>query len=186
MHLISQIYFWNKTLHVSDSYSVHHQEFFTAHTAMVHVIQVCWQLASSIGTELQCIQWKTRDDGWRNCSKHVEFYSKNKFEKLVHLVGFIMRMLLSILRTTMFQNKGYWWIKSFQVGSLNHTTAVLKHLNTCKFLCPSSGVFHCTRNNGMSANQSVDIYHICVYSEKLLMMDSEEFVMMDRGTVRNM
>jgi len=31
----------------------------------------------------------TPDDGQRNCPKHVEFYSKNKFEKLVHLVGFI-------------------------------------------------------------------------------------------------
>ena len=31
---------------------------------------------------------KTPDDGRRNCPKHVEFYSKNKFEKLVHLVGF--------------------------------------------------------------------------------------------------
>ena len=27
--------------HVSDSSSVHHQEFFTVHTAMVYVIQVC-------------------------------------------------------------------------------------------------------------------------------------------------
>jgi len=26
------------------------------------------------------------------CPKHVEFYSKNKFEKLVHLVGFIIRI----------------------------------------------------------------------------------------------
>ena len=26
------------------------------------------------------------------CPKHVEFYSKNKFEKLMHLVGFIIRM----------------------------------------------------------------------------------------------
>ena len=26
--------------------------------------------------------------------KHVEFYSKNKFEKLVHLVGFIIRIHL--------------------------------------------------------------------------------------------
>ena len=26
-----------------------------------------------------------------NCPKHVEFYSKNKFEKLVHLIGFIIR-----------------------------------------------------------------------------------------------
>jgi len=40
--------FWNKTLHVSDSSSVHHQEFGTVHTAMVYVIQVCWQLASGI------------------------------------------------------------------------------------------------------------------------------------------
>jgi hypothetical protein len=31
------------------------------------------------------------DDGQRNCPKHVEFYSKNKFEELVHLVGFIIR-----------------------------------------------------------------------------------------------
>jgi len=38
------------------------------------------------------VQWKTPDDGQRNCSKHVGFYSKNKFEKLVHLVGFAMRI----------------------------------------------------------------------------------------------
>ena len=40
---------------------------------------------------LLCVQWKTPDDGQRNCPKHVEFHSKNKFEKLVHLVGFIIR-----------------------------------------------------------------------------------------------
>ena len=33
---------------------------------------------------------KTPDDGQRNCPKHVEFYSKNKFEKLVRLLGFII------------------------------------------------------------------------------------------------
>jgi len=27
-----------------------------------------------------------------NYPKHVEFYSKNKFEKLVHLVGFVIRI----------------------------------------------------------------------------------------------
>jgi len=27
-----------------------------------------------------------------SCPKHVEFYYKNKFEKLVHLVGFIIRI----------------------------------------------------------------------------------------------
>jgi len=29
----------------------------------------------------------------RNCPKHVEFHSKNKFEKLVNIVGFIIRNL---------------------------------------------------------------------------------------------
>ena len=46
-----QIYFCNKTLHVLGSSSVHHQEFFTVHTAMVYVTQVCWQLASRIRME---------------------------------------------------------------------------------------------------------------------------------------
>jgi len=33
---------------------------------------------------------KNPDDAQRNCPKHAEFYSKNKFENLVHLVGFII------------------------------------------------------------------------------------------------
>jgi len=39
------------------------------------------------------------DDGQRNCPKHVEFYSKNKFEKLVYLVGFIISKVLLTYRT---------------------------------------------------------------------------------------
>jgi hypothetical protein len=91
---------WN--LHVSDSSSVHHQEFFTIHTAMVYVIQFCWQLASrSICSCSQAVskpvwhipllrvKWKTPDDGQMKCPKHVEFHSKNKFEKLVHLVDLL-------------------------------------------------------------------------------------------------
>ena len=42
---------------------------------------------------LLCVQWKTPDDGQRNCPKRVQFHSKNKFEKLVHLVGFLIRNL---------------------------------------------------------------------------------------------
>ena len=41
---------------------------------------------------LMYVQRKTPDDRQRNCPKHVEFYSKNKFVKLVHLVGFIIRI----------------------------------------------------------------------------------------------
>ena len=42
---------------------------------------------------LLCVQWKTPDNGQRNCPKHVEFHPKNKFEKLLRLVGFIIRNL---------------------------------------------------------------------------------------------
>jgi len=43
-------------------------------------------------TPLLYVQRRTLDDGQRNCPKHVEFYSKNKFEKLAHLFGFIIRI----------------------------------------------------------------------------------------------
>jgi hypothetical protein len=41
---------------------------------------------------LLCVQWKTPCNEQETCPKHVEFYNKNKFDKLVHLVGFIIRI----------------------------------------------------------------------------------------------
>jgi hypothetical protein len=38
----------------------------------------------------------TPDDGQRNGPKHVEFHFQNKFEKLVHLVGFIIRKFVTM------------------------------------------------------------------------------------------
>ena len=54
----------------------------------------CWQAVSKPvwHIPLLCVQWKIPDAGHRNCPKHVEFYSKNKFEKLVHLASFIIRI----------------------------------------------------------------------------------------------
>ena len=47
--------------------------------------------------QLLCIQYQTPDDGQKTCPKHVKFYSKNKFEKLVHLVSFIIRTCFSLM-----------------------------------------------------------------------------------------
>ena len=54
---------------------------------------------------------KTPDDGTRNCPQHVEFYSKNKFEKLVHLVGFIIRIqfIVDIFGPRRNEVTGEWW-----------------------------------------------------------------------------
>ena len=53
-----------------------------------------------------CVQWKSPDDGQRNCPKHVEFYSKNTFEKLLLLVGFAIRFCTEYLQL-------YTWNKPF-------------------------------------------------------------------------
>ena len=67
---------------------------------MVYVLTACEQdqfrpypaRKLSAHIPLLCVQWKIPDDGKRNCPKHVEYYSKSKFEKLVNLVGFIIRI----------------------------------------------------------------------------------------------
>jgi len=69
-------------LHVSDSSSVHHQEFFTVHAGMVSIIQVCSQAVSKPVwyTPFLCVQWKTRDGGQRNCPKHVVSFQNKIWE----------------------------------------------------------------------------------------------------------
>jgi hypothetical protein len=58
---------------------------------MAYVIRVCWHIL------LPFVQWKTADDGHRNCPKHVKFHFKNKFEILMHLVGFIVGKVAEML-----------------------------------------------------------------------------------------
>ena len=53
-----------------------------------------WYMSANLYDIYHCCVYskkKAPDDGQRKCPKYVEFYSKNKFEKLVHLVGFIIR-----------------------------------------------------------------------------------------------
>jgi hypothetical protein len=53
--------------------------------------QTCITYTIAVGTA------KTPDDGQKNCLKYAEFHSKNKFVKLVHLVGFIIRNIAATL-----------------------------------------------------------------------------------------
>jgi hypothetical protein len=43
--------FWNETLHISDSSSVHHHELFTVNTAMVYVIQLSSRIRMEFHTD---------------------------------------------------------------------------------------------------------------------------------------
>jgi hypothetical protein len=74
--IIYQIYSWIETLHISNSFSVQRQGFFHC---------------------TECVKWETTDDGHRNCQKHLESVSTNKFKELVHLDGFIVRNYIHAL-----------------------------------------------------------------------------------------
>jgi hypothetical protein len=45
----------------------------------------------------------TPNDGQRNCPKYVEFHFQNKFERLVHLVGFIVRKFTVVIGNYFFK-----------------------------------------------------------------------------------
>ena len=66
---------------MSDSSPVYHQVFFTVHTANLYDIYHC----CAYSEKLLMIYMG-------NHPKHVEFYSKNEFGKLVDLIGFIVRV----------------------------------------------------------------------------------------------
>jgi uncharacterized protein involved in tolerance to divalent cations len=111
--------FWNKTLHVSDSSSVHHQELFTLDSAMVYVMQVCRQLSSRISMELleSCLQTCmtytiaecTVNNSWwwtEELSETCRISFQNKFEKLMHLFSFIIRKFVTMHG---YMNVKYYW-----------------------------------------------------------------------------
>ena len=88
VHLL--VSYLNRTLHVADTFSVHHQEFFTLHTAIGiwHTgFADCFRVRSGwngsyililcVKYLLLCVQWKTPNDGHRKCPKHVESYLSN-------------------------------------------------------------------------------------------------------------
>jgi hypothetical protein len=97
--------FRNEILHVSDSSSVHHQELFTVHSAVVYVIEFCRQASTRIRMEdlpesclKTCMTYTiaecTVNNSWwwtEELSGTCRVSFQNKFDKLVHLFGFIIR-----------------------------------------------------------------------------------------------
>jgi hypothetical protein len=119
--------FWNETLHISDSSSVHHQELFTVHTATLYVIQDCRQLLGRIRMETVppwscccsktvCVTYTiaecTVNNSWwwtEELSEICRVSFQNKFEKLVHLVGDITKKyrIMSSTRPRLFLSTSF-------------------------------------------------------------------------------
>ena len=98
--LISQIYFYQETLHVSGSSFAHSSRVFPLYIRHWYmsckfdesfqawplvVLESCHQTCM-IYTSAECTVEKHLMNGQRNCPKHVEFLDKNKFVKLVRLL----------------------------------------------------------------------------------------------------
>jgi len=91
-------------LYIIRSYALYTQQWYMSY----RFADSLWQLASQLSANLYVllfVQCRTPDDRQRNCSKHAEFYSKNKFEKLVYLVGFITKI---VSPTYTFHSKRYY------------------------------------------------------------------------------
>ena len=61
------------------------------------------------------------DDGQKTCPKHVDFYSKNKFEKLVHLVGFIIRRVYTFHVSYIWATYSSHNLTDFNILTTDHT-----------------------------------------------------------------
>ena len=61
-----------------------------------------------------CLQRKTPDDGQRNCSKHVEFYSKNEFEEISASSWFYYKNVFCMFMT---YSISYWQAFGSVVGA---------------------------------------------------------------------
>jgi len=84
--------FWTIPLSIIRNFSLYTQQSYMSYrfgdSCKWHPACSCHQTCMY----LLSVQWKTPDHAQRNCLKRGEFYSINNFEKLLHLVGFIIRI----------------------------------------------------------------------------------------------
>jgi hypothetical protein len=117
------------------------------HPAIVYVIQVCWQLAgwncSSIlillaSCQQTCMMYtiavcKVKNSWWctEELSETCRISFQNRFEKLVHLVGFILRKFNNLV--TQMTDKLYWTVLLHSRGELHQSrnfTPRSEYINT--------------------------------------------------------
>jgi hypothetical protein len=98
--------FWNKILHVSDIFSVHHQEFFTVHTAMVYVIQLASRIMTfpTRYTNFSNLFWNKTLHELESSSVHHQVFSTVHTAMVVCHTG----LLTYIIAVCTVENS-WWW-----------------------------------------------------------------------------
>jgi hypothetical protein len=115
--------FWHETLHVSDSSTVHRREFIhcTLSNGICHtaVYKPVWHIP------LLSVQWITSRRWTVELSETCRVSCQNKFVKLVHLVGFIIKKFVTM--------HGHMIVKKIGTSVLI-TTHQLVMLHICRML----------------------------------------------------
>ena len=114
-------------LSIIRSFSLYTQQWYVSYRFADSLrAESCAQAVSKLvwHISLLCVQWKSPDDGQRNFPKHVDFHSKNKFEKLVRLVGFIVRNVLLRLAQSLV----------FAISSVDRPVWVMWLVDSCGWL----------------------------------------------------
>jgi hypothetical protein len=146
-------------LSIIRSFSLYTQQWYVSYSLQYQDVPF-WSCSQAVSRPvchipLLCVQWKTPDDGQRNCPKHVELHFKNKFEKLVHPVGFIVRNLTRCTVTwTSNSTLKYATARIFKTAD----TLILFYLLVCWEL--PQWIACLLRHKNL---RNVLIYDICVY-----------------------
>jgi hypothetical protein len=103
---------WYMSCNFDDSFQAH-----SSWACLKAVIKLAWHIP------VPNVQWRTPDDGQRNCPKHVAFHGKNKFGKISASVSFIKKKFVTM--------HGHMNIK-FNRTMFDCCPHVLKHVVSCK------------------------------------------------------
>jgi len=171
-------------LHVSDSSSVHHQEFLTVHTAMIchkgllrvsYSSSVRHQEISTIHTPMVyvikvCYMFRTVPLSIiRNFSLYIQqWYMSYRFADSLRAGSGRSFLILAVCSV----RNSWWWTEELSETCSKPIWYI--PLPCVQWEIPDDGQRKCLKH----VANLYDIYHCCVYSEK--------FLMKDRGTVRNM
>ena len=78
---------------------------------------------------LLCVQWKTPDDGWRNCPKHVQFHSQKYFWESSESSWFYFKkgIFISIFIRSSYKGHMFWLQGGQPQATASHTIIILFH-----------------------------------------------------------
>jgi len=144
MHYFLRVILWMKRymfrtvpLSIIRSFSLYTQQWYMSgsgwNRSSILILLASCQETCIWHIPLLYVQWKTPDDGQRNCRKHVEFHSKNKIWEISASGWFVIRRKVVYKFTSV--------VLSYLRGTLSEVSVVKELKKVCL-----KGPIHCQLN----------------------------------------